>query len=446
MAKKKEAPAYTPPASMEAEQAVLGAILVRPEVLDDVSPIIEPDDFYREAHALIYRVMIWLQNNNEAVDLVTVSTRLSEAGALEMVGGPVFLAQLSEQVGFSTNAVQYARVVRRKATQRRLLDASQEIASKCLAPVDDIDALLRESEEKIFSIMEDKEAQAICFSLDELVPEESEYIEQIYGRKQEIVGVPSGFVDLDALTGGFQNSDLILLAARPSMGKTALSLNMGFYAAKNYGVPTAFFSLEQPRRQIVQRLMASQGTIDGNRLRTAKLNLDEWGRFAEVGGYLLDTPFYIIDKAAMTLSEIRSQARRLKIRFGLRFIILDYLQLARATGGKREQEIGNISRGLKSIAKDLDLPFVALTQLNREVEKRPNKRPMLSDLRESGSLEQDADLVIFIYRDEVYKESSPDTGIAEINIAKQRNGPPGRIKLTYRQEFMLFQNYIREDL
>ena len=286
----------------------------------------------------------------------------------------------------------------------------------------------------------------MVFTLDELVPDEVSRIETNFQKDREVLGIASGFYDLDHLTGGFQDSDLILLAARPSMGKTALGLNIGFNAARSSQVPTLFFSLEQPRSQIAQRLLASQGSINAARLRTAKLDSKEWEDLFAVGGKLTDSiPFYIIDQPAMTTMEIRAHARRLKNKHGIGLVILDYLQLAREPKAKsREQEVGGISRALKALAKELSVPVIALSQLNRDLEKRNNRRPILSDLRESGSLEQDADLVIFIYRDEVYKEDSQDAGIAEISLAKQRNGPTGRIKLAYRKEFMRFANYVPE--
>jgi replicative DNA helicase len=433
---------YTPPSNPEAEQSVLGAILVRPEVLDEVSDLLVVDDFYKEAHGRIYRAMLDLYGQSEPVDLVTVSALLRERGLLEGAGGPVFLAGLSEEVGFATNAFYYAKLVRQKAMLRRLLDATQEIAGGCLARVDDVDTFLDQAEGKIFQIKESREIQAV-YSLDDLVPEEVSRIEKIFERKREVLGVPSGFVDLDRLTSGWQNGDLIILAARPSMGKTAMAVNIAYHAARVAEMPTAFFSLEQPKEQLVQRLMASVGQINASRLRSARMESQEWERFYGVDDLLLRTPIHIIDKAAMTPLEIRSHARRLKSRQGVGLVIVDYLQLIRDVKARsREQEIGGISRALKALAKELNIPVIALCQLNRDVEKRPSKRPMLSDLRESGSIEQDADVVIFIYRDEVYKgEDSKDKGLAEIHVAKQRNGPTGKLTLTYRKEFMLFQNY-----
>ena len=446
MTKKKDSPAgYTPPANLEAEQSVLGAILVRPEVLDEVSDLLVADDFYKEAHGRIYKTMLDLYGKNDPVDLVTVCALLKERSQLEGVGGAVFLAGLSEEVGFAVNAPYYAKLVRQKAMLRRLLDATQEIAGACLAPVDDVEVFIDQAESKIFQIKESREIQA-AYSLDDLVPEEVSRIEKIFERKREILGIPSGFVDLDRLTGGWQNGDLIILAARPSHGKTALSLNMAYHAARHSQVPTAFFSMEQPKEQLVQRLLASVGQINASRLRAARMESQEWERFYQVDDKLRGVPIHIIDKPALTSLEIRSQARRLKSKQGIGLVVVDYLQLARDPKAKsREQEVGGISRSLKALAKELNLPVIALCQLNREVEKRPNRRPVLSDLRESGSIELDADLVLFIYRDELYREDSKDKGIAEVRLAKHRNGPTGLVNLAYRKEFMLFQNYVQKD-
>ena len=433
----------TPPASLEAEQSTLGAILLRPEVLDEVSLILEVEDFYRTAHGRIYQTMLWLYRNNKPVDLVSVTAALKDQGKLEEVGGPVFLADLSEHVGTAANAPYYADVVHQKSRLRQLLAASQEIAQGCLGPVlsDNVDAFIDEAEERIFRIKEERAGQVV-YTLDELVPEAVTRVERNFERKREVLGIASGFLDIDKLTGGFQDGDLNLIAARPSHGKTALGLNIAFNAAKESQVPTLFFSLEQPKEQLVQRLMASVGEINAWRLRTSRLDTREWGTLFEIGGLMIDVPLYIIDQPALTPMEIRAHARRLKNKYGVGLVILDYLQMVREPKAKsREQEVGSISRALKALAKELNIPVIALCQLNRDVEKRPKKRPALADLRESGSLEQDADLVFFIYRDEVYHENSQDKGVAEIHLAKQRNGPTGRIKLAYRKEFMQFANY-----
>ena len=432
---------YTPPAHLEAEQSVLGAILVRPAVLDELVGLLYEEDFYREAHAKIYHAMLDLYGANLPVDLVTVSAYLKDRGQIEGCGGPVFLAQLSEQVGFATNALYYAKLVREKAILRRLLDATQEIAGGCLSQVDDVTEFVDRAGQKISEVMDERGAET--FSLADLVPEEVGRIEGLYETRSRILGVPTGFTDIDRMLAGLQKAELILLAARPSMGKTALALNIANFAASKGGVPVGFFSLEMSKEQLVRRLLASVGRIDASRLRSGNMQGQEWVSLQEASGGLMDTPIFISDKGRTTSLEIRAQARRLKAKHGIGLVVVDYLQLMRDPKAKsREQEIARISGDMKALAKELNLPVLALSQLNREVEKRPNKRPVLADLRESGSLEQDADVVMFIYRDEVYRKDSLDKGIAEVRIAKQRNGPVGLVKLTFLGEFTRFENFI----
>lgn len=433
---------YTPPASLEAEQALLGAILVRPSVLDVVISQVYETDFYRQAHAQIYHAMTDLYGASLPVDLVTVNGYLKDRGQLEGCGGPVYLAGLSEAVGFATNALYYAEKIREKAVLRRLLDASQEIAGGCLARVDDVAEFASQAAEKIFGAVDERGSES--YALADLVPGETQKIEALWGSRGRVLGVPSGFFDLDRLTAGFQKSDLIVLAARPSMGKTALALNISFNAA-NAKTPVAFFSLEMSKEQLVRRYFASEGRISTSRLRTGNMAGEEWARLLEAGGRMLEAPIFISDNPRPTSLEIRAQARRLKARYGIGLVVVDYLQLMRDPKAKsREQEIARISGDLKAIAKELDVPVLALAQLNRDVEKRPNKRPVLSDLRESGALEQDADVVMFIYRDEVYRKDSLEKGVAEVRVAKQRNGPTGLVKLAYLGEYTRFESYSDE--
>jgi replicative DNA helicase len=441
---------YTPPANPEAEQSVLGAILVRPEVMDRIADLIGPEDFYREAHGRIYKAILDLYGRGEPVDLVTVTALLKERGHLEGVGGPVFLAGLSEQVGFATNAEYYASLVHDKAVLRRLLDCTQEIASACLAPVEDVEEFLDEAEHKIFQVAEAKVRPGFS-ALSALVDHEIATLEAIWARKDgSLTGVTSGFTDLDNYTAGFQASDLIILAARPSMGKTALALNIAFNAAykSRPPVPVAFFSLEMSKQQLVRRLLSSVGEVDASRIRRAAfLTGPEWTKLQEAAGVLLDCPIYIDDTPAATVLDIRAKSRRLKADGKLGLVIVDYLQLmqGRAEAHSREQQISEISRSLKGLAKELAVPVIALSQLSREPEKRERKRPQLSDLRESGAIEQDADVVMFIYRDEVYRKDSPDKGTAEVIIGKQRNGPIGMIKLSFRDKFTRFDDLEREE-
>ncbi len=420
---------------------MLGALLLRPEGMDEIANLLAPWDFYKASHGQVYSAMLDLHSAQVPVDLVSVSEYLRDRGLLEGVGGPVFLAELSEKVGFASNILYYADIVKKKALLRQLLDTAQQIAGRCLSVVDDVDGFLDEAADKIFEIGEERES-ALIHPLADLAPAETARIEALHDRKREVLGVSSGFVDLDYYTSGWQRGDLIILAARPSMGKTALAVNMSHHAATAGETPVGFISLEQPRAQIVQRLMASTGRIDGGRLRSARMTGDEWSRFYSLN---LIAPIYIIDKPSMDIVEVRAQARRLKSRHKIGLLAIDYLQLIRDPKARsREQEIGGISRALKALAKELNIPVICLSQLNRDVEKRTNKQPMLSDLRESGSIEQDADLVIFIYRDEVYNEDTDQRGIAEITLAKQRSGPTGSLRLTYMREFMRFGNHTRE--
>jgi replicative DNA helicase len=450
---------YTPPGNPEAEQSVLGAILVRPEALDRIADLIAPEDFYRGAHGRIYKAMLDLYGKGEPVDLVTVNALLKERGQLEGVGGPVFLAGLSEQVGFATNAEYYATLVRDKAVLRRLLDCTQEIAAGCLSPVEDVAEFLDEAEHKIFQVAEAKVRPGFS-PISSLVDAEIATLEAIWGRKDgSLTGVTSGFADLDNYTAGFQPSDLIILAARPSMGKTALALNIAVNAAfggpphkpqaRHTPVPVAFFSLEMSKEQLVRRLLSSVGKVDASQIRRAAfLTGPEWSHLQEAAGILLDCPIYIDDTPAATVLDIRAKSRRLKADGKLGLVIIDYLQLmqGRVDAPSREQQISEISRSLKGLAKELAVPVIALSQLSREPEKRERKRPQLSDLRESGAIEQDADVVMFIYRDEVYrKDTAENKGIAEVILGKQRNGPIGMVKLKFWDKFTLFDDLEKDE-
>ncbi len=437
----------TPPANLEAEQSVLGAILLRAQALDQVADLLTPEDFYRSAHGHIFQAMLDLWSRAEPVDLVTVTALLRERGRLEEVGGPVFLAALSEHVGTAANAIYYARLVHEKAVLRRLLACSQNIAQACLAPVEDVEQFLDGAENEIFKVAESK----IRFGfqpLGSLVEQEVANLEAIWHRdKGRITGVPSGFPDLDQLTAGFQAGDLIIIAARPSMGKTALALNIAFNAAYEARVPVAFFSLEMSKEQLVRRLLSAVGEIDASRLRRAFLDNDEWQKLQEAASFLLECPMYIDDSPAAAVLEVRSKARRLRAEGKLGLVIVDYLQLmrGRSDAPSREQEISDISRSLKALAKELNVPIIALSQLSRKVEERPKKEPQLSDLRESGAIEQDADVILFIYRDEVYHENSPEKGQARMLLKKQRNGPTGEFRLAFRGLYTRFDSFAPED-
>jgi len=436
-------PGLTPPANLEAEQSVLGAILLRAQVLDQVADLLAPVDFYRSGHGHIFQAMLDLWGRGEPVDLVTVTALLRERGRLEEVGGPVFLADLSEHVGTATNAVYYARLVHEKAVLRRLLECSQNIAQACLAPVENVEEFLDQAESQVFKVAESR----VRFGFQpvgSLVEQEVATLESIWHREQgRITGVPSGFPDLDQLTAGFQQGDLIIVAARPSMGKTALALNMAFNAAYSEGVPVAFFSLEMSKEQLVRRLLSTVGEIDASHLRRAFLTNEEWQKLQEAASLLMECPIYIDDTPAASVLEVRSKARRLRAEGKLGLVIVDYLQLMRGgpDANSREQEISEISRSLKALAKELSVPVVALSQLSRKVEDRKPRIPELADLRESGAIEQDADVILFIYRDEIYNEDSPEKGQARILLKKQRNGPTGEFRLAFRGLYTRFDSF-----
>ncbi len=437
----------TPPANLEAEQAVLGAILLRAQALDQVADLLAPEDYYRSGHGQIFRAMLDLWGRGEPVDLVTVTALLKERGQLEGVGGPVFLAALSEHVGTAANAAYYAKMVHEKAVLRRLLECTQNITQACLAPVENVEQFLDDAESQILQVAESN----IRFGfqpLGSLVDKEVQNLEEIWHReKGRITGVPSGFPDLDNLTAGFQPGDLIIIAARPSMGKTALALNIAFNTAYQGRVPVGFFSLEMSKEQLVRRLLSTVGEIDASHLRRAFLTNDEWQKLQEAASFLLECPIYIDDSPTATVLEVRSKARRLRSENKLGMLVVDYLQLmrGRADAHSREQEISDISRSLKGLARELQVPVIALSQLSREVEKRPRKEPQLADLRESGAIEQDADVILFIYRDEVYNENSPEKGQARILLKKQRNGPTGEFRLAFRGLYTRFDSFEPED-
>ncbi len=437
----------TPPANLEAEQSILGAVLLRPQVLDQVSDLLRPEDFYRPVHGLIFQAMLDLYYRNEPVDLVTVTALLKERSQLEEAGGPVFLATLSEQVGTAANALYYARLVHEKAVLRRLLAQAQEIAQACLGPVENLDEFLDQVEKQVFEVAQTKVRPGFQ-PLERLVVQEIGNLEDIWHKDRgRITGVPSGFKEMDALTAGFQPGDLIIIAARPSMGKTALALNIAFNAAYRHQFPVAFFSLEMSKEQLVRRLLSAVGRIDASHLRRAFLTSEEWQRLQEAAGVLLETPIFIDDTPAAAILEVRAKARRLKAEQKLELVIVDYLQLMRGRpdAPSREQEVSEISRSLKALAKELQVPVIALSQLSRKVEDRPKKEPQLADLRESGAIEQDADVIFFIYRDEVYHEASPEAGTARIYLKKQRNGPTGDFKLYFDSKYTLFADLAEEE-
>ena len=437
-----------PPQHIEAEESIISAILRDNNTLLDVIEILAPQDFYRTAHQKIFTAIIDLFDKTEPIDLITVTNRLKETGQLEEIGGATYLARLLDTAPPAVNAPHHAKIVHDKASLRRLIEQSNAIVKRCFNEQGDADDIIDFAETAIFEITENKSQQAF-YPLSKIILGNIETLEEKQGNRSLVTGVPTGFSHLDNLTSGLQNSDLIILAARPSMGKTALALNIARNAAVEANIPVAIFSLEMSKEQLSLRMLCSEARIDSSRLRSGFFSMEDWHRLTDAAGLLSESPIYIDDSASLTAMDIRAKSRRLKMDKNIGLIIIDYLQLMQGRVGaeRRDLEISEISRALKALAKELDLPVMALSQLNRMLEQRTDKRPRLSDLRESGALEQDADVVAFIYRDEVYnkEEDNPSRGVAEILLSKQRNGPTGDVYLAFLNAFTRFENLASED-
>jgi len=437
-------PEKLPPQNIEAEQAVLGAILVNPAIISRIIEILKtPESFYRQSHKVIYSSCLQLFNANEPIDVVTISEHLRNLDKLELVGGRAYVNDLALSVVTTANADYYAKIIQEKYTLRELIRAGSEIVTTAYDE-NSVDNVLDNAEKMIFSIAQRKSADNIVHIKD-VVLDSYNMIEVRYNNRDELIGVPSGFYDLDNLTAGFQSSDLIIVAARPSMGKTAFCLNIAQEASIRKKIPVAVFSLEMSKEQLVQRMLCSEAEIDTNRLRTGHMQSEDWSKLAETMGKLADAPIYIDDSPGTSVMEVRAKCRRLLMEHSnLGLVIIDYLQLMEgSSSGKidRVHEISAISRGLKNLARELKVPIIALSQLSRAVESRTSKRPLLSDLRESGSIEQDADVVMFIYREEYYDpENIEKRGKAEILVAKQRNGPVGTLELIFQSNITKFKN------
>ena len=434
-----------PPQNLEAEQSLLAGVLIDPESMNKVVDVVIPEDFYRDDHTKIFELMLDLYEKNEPIDMITVSSAAKDKGILEKIGGVTYLNTLVDLMPTSANIAQYARMVREKALLRSLMKVSTEIIEKGYEVETNVDGYVDDAERMIFQISERK-FKASFFAVKDLVMENVKTIEKLFQKKQVVTGVPTGFVELDKLTSGLQPSDLIIVAGRPSMGKTALCLNIAQNAALADGasMPVGIFSMEMSKEQLVMRLLSSESEVEFSKLRTGTLSQAEWPKLAQAADTLYRAPIFIDDSPALGVLDLRARARRLKKEHNLGLLVIDYLQLMRGrstTGGdRREQEISEISRFLKALAKELNIPVIAISQLNRMVEQRDNKRPRLSDLRESGAIEQDADVIMFIYRDEVYDKESKFKGIAEIIIGKQRNGPTGEVQVTFLDKFTAFKN------
>jgi len=416
--------------------------------MDRVTQILAPEDFYRSGHQIIYKALLELFERSEPQDLITVTNALKDNHKLGEIGGPAYLASLTDIVPVSANIIHYAKIVRNKAILRRLIQTASDIASRCYEEQNDIDALLDEVEQTVFEIASDKSNQAFA-PMDEIINESFKMVELLSERREAITGVPTDYQEFDKMTAGLQPSDLIIIAGRPSMGKTAFAMNIVQNTAFMHKTPVAVFSLEMAKEQLGMRMLCSMSRVDSQRLRTGHLHDQDWPKLVRAVGYLAETPIFIDDTPAISVLEMRAKTRRLKSEHDIGLVVVDYLQLmrGRATNDSREQEISDISRSLKAMAKELKIPVIALSQLNRGVEGRTDKRPQLSDLRESGAIEQDADVICFIYRDQVYNKApdNPNRGIAEIIIGKQRNGPTGTVKLAFLDHITTFENLAKHD-
>lgn len=434
-----------PPHNLEAEQSILGAILKSNDALPKAVEIIHVDDFYRGSHQKIFNAMVQLFEMNEPIDLLTLSERLRKNNELETIGGVEYLGQMEESMPTSAAIVFHCKIIREKKILRDLINTATEIVTKSYEDSGEVSDLLDESEKSIFEIA-GKRIKRSFISINTIIKESFESIEKLFERKTLITGVPTGFTKFNEMTAGLQPSDLIIIAGRPSMGKTTFAIDIARHAGVNENLPVAIFSLEMSKEQLGIRMLCAEGRVSSNKIRTGYLAKSDWPNLTNAASRLSEAPIFIDDSPGLTALDIRARARRLQAEQNnnLGLVIIDYLQLMRGRGRieSRQMEISEITRALKEMAKELNVPVVALSQLSRAVESRDRKKPQLSDLRESGSIEQDADLVVFIYRDEVYNPETQDLGIAEIIIGKQRNGPTGQFKATFLKEFPRFENYV----
>jgi replicative DNA helicase len=443
-----------PPNSIEAERAVLGAILLNNEVMVHATELLLDTDFYRTGHQEIFQTMTALDAKGVPIDIITIVDALKGRDMLDKAGGAAYISTLTNEVPSVAHARHYADIIRKLALLRNMIWISTEIANDGYQAADEIDAFLERAEKAIFEVAERQVKSSSVVALHDMLTDAFKKIEELHQRKDAITGVPSGFYDLDEKTAGFQKSDLIIIAGRPAMGKTSFVLNIAQYAATHANIPVVFFSLEMSREQLVMRLLSSEARVDSQRLRRGNLRESDWPKLSRAAGVLAETPIFIDDTPAISTSELRAKVRRLYAKHKIGMVVVDYLQLMSASGkyDMREQEISEISRSLKALAKELNVPVVALSQLNRGVESRPDKRPMISDLRESGAIEQDADVIMFVFREEVYKSREKDkegnevgvpedlVGKAEIIIGKQRQGPTGDIILNFEGKYTRFTN------
>jgi replicative DNA helicase len=438
-------PTRVPPANLRAEESVLGAMLLSREAIAEVVESLDPDHFYKPAHGHLYDAIMGLYGAGQPVDVVTVAEELQRAGLLDDIGGPSLLLELQASTPAISNAAHYAKIVEEHALLRRLITVSNEIAEMAYGVPDDVIKAIDEAESRMFEVAQRRVTNTTA-QIKDLLSANLDRLEMLYERGEAITGTSTGYLDLDELLAGLQPNALYVVGARPAMGKTAFALGMTANAAMLDNKPVLFFSLEMSQLELSQRILCSEALVDSSRVKTGRIEEPEWNRISHAVGRLAEAPIYIDDNPHTSVMEIRAKARRLKSRVGdLGLVVVDYIQLmtGRANAESRQVEVSEISRNLKILARELEAPVVALAQLNRQLEQRVDKRPMLSDLRESGSLEQDADVVLFLYRDEVYDDQSPDRGVAEVIVAKHRNGPTGRAKLAFRGQYTRFDNMAR---
>ena len=435
-----------PPKDIEAEQAVLGSMLIDKDAVNAAIETLNKEDFYREDNKAIFEAMINLYNKPEPIDIITVKDELLSMGKFDVVGGLEYLADLPEKVPTTANVEKYIKIVEEKAMLRGLIKTSNELINLGFDETQEVNSVMDQAEKKVFALMQNRN-QSGYHSIKDVLVDSFAQLEKLYNQKEGITGVPSGFADLDYRTAGFHNSELIILAARPAMGKTAFALNIATNAAARSNVPVLLFSLEMSKEQLVNRVLCSEAMVDSNKLKTGKIEENDWVKIVEALGPLSEAEMYIDDTAGISITEIRAKARKLKLEKNIGLIIIDYLQLIQGSGnrrnGSREQEISEISRSLKILAKELDVPVIALSQLSRAAEQRNDHRPMLSDLRESGSIEQDADIVMFLYRDDYYNEESENKNIAEVILAKNRSGSVGTAEVLWMSSYTKFANIER---
>lgn len=433
-----------PPQNLEAEMAVLGSMLMDEDAISVSTELLDESSFYKDSHKKIFEAISGLYGANKAVDLITLTNELKRSEILDEIGGASYLTALVNCVPTAANINHYVSIVKEKYILRTLINSATKIISICYESEGNVDEVVDSAEKFIFEVS-DRRTQGTYLHMKEIVKDSIENIDKLYQKKAHVTGIPTGYIDFDNITSGLQESDLIIVAGRPSMGKSALALGIAEYAGVIEKIPTAFFSLEMSKEQLVQRMLCAHAKVDAHKVRTGYLSPSDWPRLTAAAGKLSEAPIFIDDSPAISVMELRAKARRLKAHHDIKLIILDYMQLMRGSGREenRQQEISDISRSLKSLARELNVPVVAISQLSRAVESRTDHRPQLSDLRESGAIEQDADVVVLILREEYYNPTPDNQGIAEIIIAKQRNGPVGSVKLSFIKELTRFENLAR---